>query len=1034
MLKEFVRRAIVPAVENYFGLSERTIGPFPDDNTFMKSLWQLYKGSNDPLKEPYKNSVWTYAAINTIARNAAKVPLRLYKRTEPDKPLEQGSLYNLLRNPNPYMTHKVFIEAISIFLSIYGEATLLMNRKDVIDTPVTIWVLNPSRFEIVFNEKKNMMVGWIYHGTQDVPLKTYEVLLLKYFNPYNDLRGLSPLEPAQLAINNDWYASKYNENFFKQGAKTGGFITVDGELDDKQFNRMINQFEERHQGYERAHRIALLEGGAKFTEAKITQKDMEYIQLKKLSREEIFAAYKVNEVVLGIYEDVQCFHPDSSVLTDSGFIPVADVKIGTMLATLDGAGYMHFEPVTKTYVYDYDGDMYTQKTGAIDYMVTPEHKMYGRRKNCRRKSYTSDFVFERVSDIGEYSRSNAFVVPRNGIWSGKVLTEYSIDKRKYVGNGSSQGRKETLFPIVPFLKFLGWHLSEGCFREGSNFDLAISQSKEAGKNKFREDMKDFPYEYHEYTNQNRDEVTFVINGKDLYNYMLDNTGHYSEDRRIPRDILELHPDLLIHLFNALIEGDGCKIGKGGVRYDTTSKQLAEDVYELALRLGRTPILYGGKYGTPRRGNRRNKWSVYVPSVESSLVQPPLKPVKTPYKGKVYCFEVPPYHTVLSRYNGKSIIVSNSYEGIKMSHKAFWEEAMVPHLGYMEDYLNDTLFLQIEHGQYMVKFDLATVGELHDDYKSRVETAKVMNSIGFPINEINKRLQLGMPEFAWGNVWWVPMGMTPADIAMEAADNTPEPPKEPNDNNPDDTGTESPDDDTGNKPDKDDKKVLWQRYLSVQFRIEELFRNKVKKFIFEQRKMVLENIAKDKYPVFDYNKEVAKLQRLMNSLYVEALRIGATMVVEENGGSPLQFRLEHPEVVKYLETRGGLIPSKIMGTIYKGLEKIFSRKEAKELYAESVRILYNSITKRVGTIARTESSSVLVVGRVIQMQRLGCRYHQWITSRHDASRESHKELDGKIVKIGDSFREGETLRYPGDLMATVGETVNCRCFTIMVKSK
>ncbi len=677
MLKEFIRRSIIQAAEKYFGLTEKTIVPFPNDSYFTRSLWRSSDAYQDPLSEPYKNSIWTYAAINTIAKNAAKVPLRLYRRDALDTPIEQGNIYNLLRNPNPFMTNKVFIEAISIFLSIYGEAALLINRKDVTETPLTIWALSPIRFEIVFNETKNMMVGWIYHGLQDIPLKTFEVLLLKYFNPYNDLRGLSPLEPARLAINNDWYASKYNESFFKQGAKTSGFITVDGELDDKQFNRMIAQFEERHQGYERAHRIALLEGGAKFTETKITQKDMEYIQLKKLSREEIFAAYKVNEVVLGIYEDVQ-----------------------------------------------------------------------------------------------------------------------------------------------------------------------------------------------------------------------------------------------------------------------------------------------------------------------------------------------------------------SYEGIKMSHKAFWEEAMVPHLGFIEDYLNDTLFLQIEHGQYMVKFDFATVGELHDDYKSRVETAKIMNAIGFPINEINRRLQLGMPEVPWGDVWWVPMGVSPAtDIMDNAKDNSDDkkPPKEPVDDNEDGTGS----DDTDQA--KDDKKILWQRYLSTQFRLEELFRNKIKKFVFEQRKMVLENIAKDKYPVFDYNKEVAKLQRLMNSLYIEALRIGAAMIVEENGGSPLQFKLEHPEVSKYLETRCGVIPSKIMGTIYKGLEKIFSRKEAKELYAESVRILYNSVTKRVGTIARTESSSVLVAGRVIQMQRLGCRYHQWVTARHDASRESHKELDGKVVKIGDSFVKGITLRYPGDLMAPPGEIVNCRCFTIMVKS-
>jgi hypothetical protein len=157
-----------------------------------------------------------------------------------------------------------------------------------------------------------------------------------------------------------------------------------------------------------------------------------------------------------------------------------------------------------------------------------------------------------------------------------------------------------------------------------------------------------------------------------------------------------------------------------------------------------------------------------------------------------------------------------------------------------------------------------------------------------------------------------------------------------------------------------------------------------------------------------------------------------MIVEELGLSEnvdVKFNIENPKVVSYLQSRLSIVPIKILSTIDKNVQTIIDNKESKDMKVEMIRTLYNNITKRVNSIARTESSSVLVVGRIVHMQTIGIQYNKWISSRRDTGRQSHADLDGLTVRIGESFSPDFVLRYPGDLMAPIDETMGCTCFTI-----
>lgn len=289
-----------------------SVGPLIDDKRIYSSLRQLLGESGTAVPQPYRQSAWVYSCVDAISRNLCRVPLVLKRDAGDLEPsiIESGPLYDLFQNPNPYMTLKILEEATFKYYELRGEAIwILEGRNNITQIPKEIWTFDPIRFEPVLDEKTGWLIGWKYKGKKEVSFSVNEVIHFKRFNPYDDIRGMSPIEAVRLGVEQDYYASVYNKSFFENGAKVGGFITIPQGVDltDEQFTRIVQQFEDRHRGADRAHKIALIEGGGTFAEAKLTQKDMEFISSKKMNKMEILAAFGVNEVVLGDYSSVKSY-------------------------------------------------------------------------------------------------------------------------------------------------------------------------------------------------------------------------------------------------------------------------------------------------------------------------------------------------------------------------------------------------------------------------------------------------------------------------------------------------------------------------------------------------------------------------------------------------------------------------------------------------------------------------------------------------------------------------------------------------------
>jgi len=295
------------------------IGQSQSDISFFKSL-RLQLDSNS-VTEPYRQHIWVYSCISTIAMNIAGVPFNIYTGTEANPKLveegtrdgKEGGLVYLFNHPNPQMSRYQLWEALMVYLGLDGECICLLNKPkgkemDFTAIPTEIWPMRATNFEPIIDN--NYFIGWNYKvGGKVYQLHPAQVIQFKYFNPYNQYRGLSPISACEMGIKQDWMASKYNLAFFENSGDPGGLLLYKGEgnsenLTPDEKKEILAKWNDRHMTPANAHRVALLEGNWDYKQIQIDHKTMQFLEQLGWNRDQICAAFKLSKEDIGIISEM----------------------------------------------------------------------------------------------------------------------------------------------------------------------------------------------------------------------------------------------------------------------------------------------------------------------------------------------------------------------------------------------------------------------------------------------------------------------------------------------------------------------------------------------------------------------------------------------------------------------------------------------------------------------------------------------------------------------------------------------------------
>ena len=361
-----------------------------------------------------------------------------------------------------------------------------------------------------------------------------------------------------------------------------------------------------------------------------------------------------------------CLSADTDVLTLDGFKNITELKKGDTIASFNPTTeQMEYHPAIEMYEYDYDGDMIEYDTPYCRLMATPEHKMWLRNfphyKDGIRKDSEWKMVEAQNTPIGCEFRSIAN-------WMG-------IEPIGPVTIGDKQ------IPIKPFLKLAGFFIAEGCCSEDRTMTIVQSAKSAQFNAAMQETIGELPIavstkQYHQVvtlpdeTKYEHDMCYYKVFSEDIAQYMQEQFGRGAINKKIPSWIKMLSKEYLQILLDAMMLGDGCTWNADGVNkraYYTSSKQLADDVQEIAIKLGYSAIIR-----TPQKmGSVWQKHQRYIISfgnVEDRIYHKGRYPrlwkknqiKNVHYTGKVYCPSVPPHHLIFARRNGRVVITGQSY--------------------------------------------------------------------------------------------------------------------------------------------------------------------------------------------------------------------------------------------------------------------------------------------------------------------------------------------------------------------------------------
>lgn len=308
--------------------------PVPYAGRASRSLpWYRPAGTEGQLRQ--MGSVGTlFAIVDRNAISTAAVEWRLFRQARPgQRPEDREEVtrhlaLDIWNRPNPFYTQALFVETFQQHHELVGEGWWVIARDPRMRSiPLELWPVMPHRIHPI-PDPENYLAGYMYMSPdgEQVPLRLDEVIQIRRPNPVDPYRGIGPVQTILADLEGVRLSAEWNRNFFLNSAEPGGIVEIERRLSDDEYEEMVSRWREQHQGTANAHRVAMLEGGAKWVDRSYSRRDMQFMEMRGVSSAIVREAFGMPKFAIGDVDDVNRATADASAAWYASQITVPRVE------------------------------------------------------------------------------------------------------------------------------------------------------------------------------------------------------------------------------------------------------------------------------------------------------------------------------------------------------------------------------------------------------------------------------------------------------------------------------------------------------------------------------------------------------------------------------------------------------------------------------------------------------------------------------------------------------------------------------------
>lgn len=236
-----------------------------------------------------------YSAVSLISDTISTLPVDVFIRRDGARyPFRPRPTW--VNQPDIDTTKEAFYGSAIVSLLLDGNAFIRIYSNPQGEI-VNLTVLNPMDVEI----KRTGIgrVGFIVRG-EDKMLTTDEMIFIPDLVRPGHIRGVSRVEALKENFGLAMALEKYAAKFFGSGTQTSGVIEIPGNATAEQAKSMQEAFDSRHKGWAKAHKTAVLSGGAQYKPTNIPNDQAQFLDSRRMAVEDVARAFNVPPHLLGL--------------------------------------------------------------------------------------------------------------------------------------------------------------------------------------------------------------------------------------------------------------------------------------------------------------------------------------------------------------------------------------------------------------------------------------------------------------------------------------------------------------------------------------------------------------------------------------------------------------------------------------------------------------------------------------------------------------------------------------------------------------